>query len=119
MKQSKAIFPFSLLVIGLLLGTSIAFAAWSGHAELTTRHTTEHTTTADTLQIEEVAVTERWIRGNGSMGALRTERVGSAFLRQQIGGSLMHTLQALPGVQALTIGSGHAKPMIRGLGFNQ
>lgn len=42
-----------------------------------------------------------------------------AFLQRNLSGSLMQTLEKLPGVNAMTIGSGQSKPQIRGLGFNQ
>lgn len=36
-----------------------------------------------------------------------------------LSGSLMQTLSGIPGVQAMSIGSGSSKPAIRGLGFNR
>ncbi|MCH5600825.1 TonB-dependent receptor [Niabella ginsengisoli] len=36
-----------------------------------------------------------------------------------MGGSLMQSLQRLPGVKTIGIGSGQSKPLIRGLGFNR
>jgi iron complex outermembrane receptor protein len=41
------------------------------------------------------------------------------FIRQNRGGSLMKSLERLPGVSTIGIGSGTSKPLIRGLGFNQ
>src|SRR5690606_25187778 len=41
------------------------------------------------------------------------------FIRQNRGGSLMKSLERLPGISAIGIGSGSSKPLIRGLGFNQ
>jgi iron complex outermembrane receptor protein len=46
-------------------------------------------------------------------------QVGQSFLKQHFAGSLMHSLDRLPGVQAMTIGSGQSKPVIRGMGFNR
>lgn len=45
--------------------------------------------------------------------------VNETYLRQNLGGSLMQTLERLPGVSAISIGSGQSKPVIRGLGFNR
>lgn len=73
----------------------------------------------DTLKIEEITIHENQTRRTSAAGSLLIEQINSTFLRQRRTGSLLHTLQTLPGVQALTIGPGHAKPMIRGLGFNQ
>ncbi len=41
------------------------------------------------------------------------------FIQRNLSGSLMQTLNKIPGVNAMTIGSGQSKPQIRGLGFNQ
>jgi iron complex outermembrane receptor protein len=41
------------------------------------------------------------------------------FLTSHFGGSLMQSLQSIPGVKAMAIGSGQSKPTIRGLGFNR
>jgi iron complex outermembrane receptor protein len=41
------------------------------------------------------------------------------FIQRNLSGSLMQTLDKIPGVNAMTIGSGQSKPQIRGLGFNQ
>lgn len=41
------------------------------------------------------------------------------YLQQNFSGSLMQTLQGVPGVKAMSIGSGQSKPTIRGLGFNR
>ena len=46
-------------------------------------------------------------------------QVGQDFLEQNFSGSLMQTLQGIPGVKAMSIGSGQSKPTIRGLGFNR
>jgi iron complex outermembrane receptor protein len=43
----------------------------------------------------------------------------ASTLRSQVRGSFAQTLAQLPGVQAVSIGSGAGKPMIRGLGFNR
>ena len=46
-------------------------------------------------------------------------QVGRDFLESNFSGSLMQTLQGIPGVKAMSIGSGLSKPAIRGLGFNR
>ncbi len=50
---------------------------------------------------------------------LTMEVVSGVELRQQMGGSLMQSLSRVPGVESMDIGSGHSKPVIRGLGFNR
>jgi iron complex outermembrane receptor protein len=49
----------------------------------------------------------------------KTHTLHAARLRAQMEGNLSQTLSQIPGVQAIGIGSGSGKPMIRGLGFNR
>ncbi|TKC10954.1 TonB-dependent receptor [Pedobacter polaris] len=51
--------------------------------------------------------------------SLNLEIVKSDFIQRNLGGSLMQTLQRLPGIKTIGIGSGQSKPLIRGLGFNR
>lgn len=41
------------------------------------------------------------------------------FLQQHFTGNLMQSLEYVPGVRSMDVGSGFSKPMIRGLGFNR
>lgn len=50
---------------------------------------------------------------------LNMDIVKAGFIQQHLGGSLMQSLQRLPGVKTIGIGSGQSKPLIRGLGFNR
>jgi iron complex outermembrane receptor protein len=50
---------------------------------------------------------------------LHIEIVNDDYLRQNLGGSLMKSLERLPGLSTIDIGSGQSKPVIRGLGFNR
>ena len=45
--------------------------------------------------------------------------VDATFLEEHFAGSLMQSLEAIPGVKASAIGSGLSKPTIRGLGYNR
>lgn len=51
--------------------------------------------------------------------SLNVEVVKADFIQRNLGGSLMNTLQRLPGIKTIGIGSGQSKPLIRGLGFNR
>ncbi len=46
-------------------------------------------------------------------------QVSHDYLQQHFSGSLMQTLEGIPGVKAMSIGSGQSKPTIRGLGYNR
>ena len=46
-------------------------------------------------------------------------QVSHDYLQEHFSGSLMQTLEGIPGVKAMSIGSGQSKPTIRGLGYNR
>ncbi len=46
-------------------------------------------------------------------------QVNQEYLQLNFAGSLMQTMEGIPGVKAITIGSGQSKPTIRGLGYNR
>ncbi len=48
-----------------------------------------------------------------------TQKVQANYIAQEYNGSLAGSLEKLPGVQAMQVGSGMAKPMLRGLGLNR
>ncbi len=50
---------------------------------------------------------------------LNLEIVDNDYLKRNLGGSIMQSLERLPGVTTIDIGSGQSKPVIRGLGFNR
>lgn len=62
------------------------------------------------------AVAEHNYRQNTSQSNIQ---IGSGYITTHASGSLMQTLEHLPGVQAMSVGSGQSKPAIRGLGFNR
>lgn len=103
----------------------VVFSIIFGIMPLTAHIATHPPFASDTTQqiqnkrIDEVSITKQALRRNKNIGGLAIEEVNNRFLRQHAGGSLMESLAELPGVQAMTIGAGQAKPMIRGLGFNQ
>lgn len=70
-------------------------------------------------ELQEVTIT-------GDIGAqrkknesLNVETVSSEFIRRNLGGSLMKSMERLPGIKTIGIGSGQSKPLIRGMGFNR
>jgi len=72
-----------------------------------------------TINLHAVTVTGQQ-RRNYQMRTSQTEvQVNREFLQQNFAGSLMQTLEGIPGVKAMAIGSGQSKPTIRGLGFNR
>ena len=70
------------------------------------------------LNLQEVIVSYNYSRTRQKEEPLNIEIVNDDYLKQNLGGSLMSSLERLPGVTTIEIGSGQSKPVIRGLGFN-
>lgn len=79
------------------------------------------TPTSDSLYIAlpEVNVSESHSQRRKQRNTLPTEVAAEEYLRQNFTGNLVQTLNRIPGIQSMDIGSGFSKPMIRGLGFNR
>ena len=71
-----------------------------------------------TLQLEEVVITGKQLIGN-PVESLPIIEINADDIRKEVGGSLIQTLEKLPGIKSIGIGSSNSKPLIRGLGFNQ
>ncbi len=75
--------------------------------------------TVSSLGLQEVLVTDNYIEIRKREESLNIEIVNNDYLKQNLGGNLMNSLERLPGITTIDIGSGQSKPVIRGLGFNQ
>lgn len=71
------------------------------------------------LSLQEVVVKDHYAEQRKKEESLNIEIVNEAYLKQNLGGSLVNSLERLPGVSSIDIGSGQAKPVIRGLSFNR
>lgn len=71
------------------------------------------------LTLQEVVVTDKHAEKQKKEKSLNIEIVNDTYLKQNMGGSLMKSLERLPGIGTIDIGSGQSKPVIRGLGFNR
>ena len=72
-----------------------------------------------TLSLQEVVVKDDYAEERKKDESLNIEIVNDEYLKQNRGGSLMNSLERLPGVSTINIGSDQSKPIIRGLGFNR
>ena len=72
-----------------------------------------------TVTLDAVTVTGQQRRQFQMRSSQTMVRVNRDFLNQNFSGSLIQTLEGIPGVKAMSIGSGQSKPVIRGLGFNR
>jgi len=71
------------------------------------------------LSIPEIVVTEDYRLSRNKHTTVQLEVVGKEYLKNNFSGNLMQTLEKLPGVHSMDIGSGFSKPVIRGMGFNR
>ena len=71
------------------------------------------------LLLPDVVVTESYQQRQAKKSALAVDVVDQDFLRKHFTGNFMQAMENSPGVQAMDIGSGFSKPMIRGMGFNR
>ncbi len=71
------------------------------------------------INLDEVVVRDNYAESRKKSELLSVEVVNDEYLKQNLGGSLMQSLERLPGVSTIEIGSGQSKPVIRGLGFNR
>lgn len=69
--------------------------------------------------LQEVTVKDNYAGVRKQEESLNIEVISREFIRRNLGGSLMKTLERMPGVNTIGIGSGQAKPLIRGMGFNR
>ncbi|MDR2917556.1 MAG: TonB-dependent receptor [Tannerella sp.] len=73
-----------------------------------------------TIELESVTVTSgSYKKSSTRASALSIEVAEKEFLKEHFTGNLTQTLEYLPGVRSMDIGSGFSKPMIRGMGFNR
>lgn len=71
------------------------------------------------VSLSEVVVTENYQFLRNRNTTLHLDVIGKDFLKEHFSGNLMQTLEQLPGVHSMDIGSGFSKPVIRGMGFNR
>ena len=65
------------------------------------------------------AVTVSARSGQAATSTQNAVQVDAAYLEEHFAGSLMQSLEGIPGVKAVSIGTGLSKPTIRGLGYNR
>ena len=72
-----------------------------------------------TIALQNVTVSGQRQRDFQMRSSQSAVQISHDYLQQHFSGSLMQTLEGVPGVKAMAIGSGQSKPVIRGLGFNR
>lgn len=77
------------------------------------------TDTTKVITLNEVVVSSSYKKISELNSAQPVQVVEKSFLREYFTGNLTQTLEHIPGVHSMDIGSGFSKPMIRGMGFNR
>lgn len=73
----------------------------------------------DIIRINEVVVRENYENSRNKIEVLSLEVIKKDFIIENNSGNLIKTIEKLPGVYSMDIGSGFSKPVIRGMGFNR
>lgn len=71
------------------------------------------------VELAEITISGDNKRNVQMKSAQNIVKVDKSYIEDNFSGSLMQSLEKIPGVRAMTIGSGQSKPAIRGLGFNR
>jgi len=71
------------------------------------------------LELMEIVIESDPFKTGVVEQSLTTQTISDDFLKKNPGGTLMSSLQLLPGINAITTGVSIAKPVIRGLSFNR
>ena len=94
-----------------ILATTLATLLAGSHADVAYDDTT--------VVLQGVTVSGQRQRDFQMQTSQSAVQVSHDYLQQHFSGSLMQTLEGIPGVKAMAIGSGQSKPTIRGLGYNR
>ena len=97
--------------IGIISGVIGLFVTLSVHAQ--------KSDSIKSMLLPDVVVTESYQQRQAKKSALTVEVIEQDFLRKHFTGNFMQAMENIPGVQAMDIGSGFSKPMIRGMRFNR
>jgi iron complex outermembrane recepter protein len=113
-------------ISGLQRGVYHVTASYIGYDEYAAdiRITEKDTVLTIRIQPSVTTLDELVVRDNYAINRIKEEPgnlvlVDENYLKQNLGGSLMKSLEKLPGISAMSIGSGQSKPVIRGLSFNR
>lgn len=99
--------------------TYLGFKKYSHSFQLKNNVALEITLEPELLNLNEITVTDNYAEQRKKENPVNIEIVNDEYLKQNLGGSLMKSLDRLPGISTIDIGSGQSKPVIRGLGFNR
>ncbi|MDR1602108.1 MAG: TonB-dependent receptor [Tannerella sp.] len=79
----------------------------------------QETDSLKVVRLEGVTVNASYAGSIVRASALPVEVAEERFLTKHFTGNLVQSLQHLPGIRSMDIGSGFSKPVVRGMGFNR
>ncbi|MGE0018170.1 MAG: TonB-dependent receptor [Draconibacterium sp.] len=99
--------------------TYLGYKKYSHSFQMKNNVALEITLEPELLNLNEIIITDNYAEQRKREESVNIEVVNEQYLKQNLGGSLMKSLDRLPGISTMDIGSGQSKPVIRGLGFNR
>jgi iron complex outermembrane recepter protein len=97
----------------------LGYKRYSHLLNLKNNVTLEISLVPELLTLNEITITDNYAEQRKREESVSIEVVNDKYIKQNMGGSLMKSLDRLPGISSIDIGSGQSKPVIRGLGFNR
>jgi iron complex outermembrane recepter protein len=97
----------------------LGYKRYSHSLNLKNNVTLEISLVPELLTLNEITITDNYAEQRKREESVSIEVVNDKYIKQNMGGSLMKSLDRLPGISSIDIGSGQSKPVIRGLGFNR
>ncbi|MFV0418930.1 MAG: TonB-dependent receptor [Dysgonomonas sp.] len=110
--------PVSAETVTILIN-AIGYIRGSWQIEVTEDINRKFILQKDTINLKEVIVHGNDQRAVQMKSSQNTIQINQSYIEENFSGSLMQSLENIPGVKAMSIGSGQSKPIIRGLGFNR
>jgi iron complex outermembrane receptor protein len=109
-------------ILGGKYRIEISFVGYKSHSDtlfIYSDLSIEYSLQQSLVSLQEVIVSSDYVENRKRDDAQNLEIVDDNYIRQNLSGSLMNSLERLPGISSIQIGSGQSKPVIRGLGFNR
>ena len=71
------------------------------------------------IYLEEVIIKDSFSDTKKKSSVQTVDIIGQNYIQKRFSGNLVNSIEDLPGVNSMDIGSGFSKPMIRGMAFNR
>lgn len=99
--------------------TYLGFKKYSQNIKLKRNETIAIVLQPELLTLDEITITDNYAEQRKKEESVSIEVVNDQYIKQNMGGSLMKSLERLPGISTIDVGSGQSKPVIRGMSFNR